>query len=276
MKIQIYSDIHLEHAHKIPNIPPIADYLFLAGDIGSISKSNFKQFFDYCSKHWNKTFYVLGNHEYWSQTKCFNSMRKEYQSFFQNYSNVILLDDQSYDLVVPGETTIIKIYGTTLWSWIGVDKLKEGLSDFTQIKMRSNVFDTICPIDLGTYNKLNSNSIDKLNHWINSLNKPSTTDNIIVLIMTHFPPLRKNTFQPNFTSNPQYANEPLEIQQYFANDLDKVLNKATELIVDYWISGHTHWSYNFTFGNTKYIANQMGYKSEIGTTQFNPDGIYNI
>ena len=47
MKFQLFSDIHLELCKNVPYIKPLADYLFLAGDIGNISKPNLKLFIDY-------------------------------------------------------------------------------------------------------------------------------------------------------------------------------------------------------------------------------------
>ena len=70
--IQILSDIHLEFYKTYPEFKPHAKYLFLAGDIWTIdSKWDFKvkKFLEYCSKNWEKTFYILGNHEFYQPTK---------------------------------------------------------------------------------------------------------------------------------------------------------------------------------------------------------------
>jgi predicted phosphodiesterase len=70
--IQVLSDIHLEFYKKFPKFKPLAKYLFLAGDIGTI-ESKYDQkiinFLSYCSENWEKTFYVLGNHEFYQTNK---------------------------------------------------------------------------------------------------------------------------------------------------------------------------------------------------------------
>ena len=47
-----------------------------------------------------------------------------------------------------------------------------------------------------------------------------------------------------------------------------------------WISGHTHWSYDFIDPNTeiRYISNQAGYKEEfiIGQTGFDDLKVFEI
>lgn len=64
IQIQIYSDIHIELWNKMPELPVKAKYLFLAGDVCTITHPLFYPFLDYCSLHWKKVFYVPGNHEY--------------------------------------------------------------------------------------------------------------------------------------------------------------------------------------------------------------------
>lgn len=96
LKIQIYSDIHIELYNSYPKIEPLCDYLFLAGDINIKTKKTFIEFFDYCSKNWKKTFYILGNHEYWIKSKHFKKIEYEYEEFFKNnYTNVYLLNNSS-------------------------------------------------------------------------------------------------------------------------------------------------------------------------------------
>ena len=57
--LQIFSDIHIELWNKMPEIPVMAKYLFLAGDIIQLNHPLFYKFFDYCSANWEKVFYIL-------------------------------------------------------------------------------------------------------------------------------------------------------------------------------------------------------------------------
>ena len=51
----------MEFRKKYPHIKPLCKYLILAGDIGSIDDKQLFPFLDYCSKNWEKIFYILGN-----------------------------------------------------------------------------------------------------------------------------------------------------------------------------------------------------------------------
>ena len=57
---------------------------------------------------------------------------------------------------------------------------------------------------------------------------------------------------------------------------DETLNKLKLNNVIGWVSGHTHWSYDFEKNGVRLISNQLGYKSEVGVTGINEDGLYEI
>jgi predicted phosphohydrolase len=275
-RFQIFYDIHLEFFNSFPKIPPLTNYLFLAGDIGKLSGSNFKPFFDYCSDNWKKTFYVLGNHEYYSSNKTYDKLNEEYKEFFKNYSNVFLLDDSYYDLEDGSDS--YRIYGSTLWSSINSN---QSLNDFNMIKMKNDKNWTV-PIDLEYFNSLYNNSAKKLFDQIKTTNWEGNSEPKNLIIMTHFPPIRKTDDQPNLTSHPMYQNQDESIKKYFANDFTNGYLKVWDLTekdlysnVKLWISGHTHYSYDFNY-RTRFIGNQLGYKSEFEHTGINLEGTYEI
>ena len=97
--IQVYSDIHIELWNKIPEIPVKAKYLFLAGDICNLNHSLFFPFLDYCSKNWEKTFYIPGNHEYHIKKKNYNELQFEYlYKIKSRYKNIFYLDNDFISL----------------------------------------------------------------------------------------------------------------------------------------------------------------------------------
>lgn len=274
-KFQVFSDIHLEFYKEFPKIVPLTDYLFLAGDIGKISHPTFKPFFDYCSEKWKKTFYVLGNHEYYSSDKTHQKLNKLYKEFFSSYSNIHLLDDSYYDL--EDENNSYRIYGSTLWSEINST---EGLNDFNMIKMKNEKNWTVS-IDLQYYNELYMSSATKLFDMIKTHNYDDIAPQELIII-THFPPIRKTNKQPNLTSHPMYQNQIDAIKKYFSNDFtEEYLKKwnLTELElyskIKAWISGHTHYSYDFNY-RTRFLSNQLGYHSEIKHTGINFDGNFEL
>ena len=87
--------------------------------------------------------------------------------------------------------------------------------------------------------------------------------------MTHFPPTRSGT------SHPKYLAEKRTANSYFAWPNESI-DKLNLRNVVTWISGHTHWSYDFEKNGIRLISNQLGYKSELGDTGINQDGLYEI
>lgn len=247
MRFQLISDLHLEFysydyvvKHIIPRFLPKTDYLFLCGDIGKLNTPSYKPFFDYCSYNWKQTIYVLGNHEFYNNSHTHHLLLTSYNNLFKEYSNVHLLNDNYIYL------EDYKIYGTTLWS-----KIREtrGLNDFHSIKMKNSKNYTV-PIDLEYFNNLHSNSYSSL---IEHLENSKDSKNII---LSHFPPLMKNT------SHPKYSTQDLSRKEYFANNFDFNLDIFKN--IDCWISGHTHYTYDFNLENTstRFISNQLGYLKE--------------
>ena len=69
-----------------------------------------------------------------------------------------------------------------------------------------------------------------------------------IIILTHFPPTQEGTIDPSKI-----------LHESFGNLLDKV-NLSN---VSVWISGHTHWSYDFIIDDIRFISNQCGYPFEF-------------
>ena len=65
------------------------------------------------------------------------------------------------------------------------------------------------------------------------------------------------------------------VNSYFAWPDNTLLKLNVDHILT-WISGHTHWTYDFTQNNVRLIGNQIGYKSEVGKTGLIEDGVFKI
>ncbi len=267
MKIQIYSDIHLELLNGTPLLKPLAPYLFLAGDIGKLSdKNKYELFFNYCSKNFKQVYYVLGNHEFYHSSKTYIQLLTEYKDFFANYDNIYLLDDD-YVHFIDSDNNKYTVYGSTLWSCIS-GKIDE-LNDFNMIKMKNGNNYTV-PINQIYFNRLFVTASTKLVDFLQTFD----SENSKLIVLTHFPPVRKTTDQPNHTSNPKYDNQDISLKQYFANNIFSFINLSLINKINYWISGHTHYSYDFVHHNTRYISNQIGYDNEQDESQHKPDGLF--
>jgi predicted phosphohydrolase len=262
--VQIYSDIHIDMWNDLPNIPVKSNYLFLAGDICGINHPLFNDFFDFCSKNWEKVFYTPGNHEYYSKNKNYNELLFDYKyRLTTRYKNVFYLDNDYVSL-----DDEINVYGSTFWTnppFLSTNEAKIYINDYNCISYFKQGVDKVVDLDITYVKQLSNDSFTSLQKYLNETDKKT-------IIMTHFPPLRSGTSAPIYLAQKKLAN------LYFSWP-DITLNAFNLNNVPLWISGHTHWSYDFEktmLGNTRFIGNQLGYKSEIGVTGLNEDGLYII
>jgi predicted phosphodiesterase len=246
--IQVFSDLHLENKTKIPELIPKASYLFLAGDITRINHPSFYEFFLYCNNNWEKTFYVFGNHEFWIINSHIQKIKQQTVDFFKKneLTNIFVLDN---DFVSLNDDIIV--FGSTFWTkspFITSYEAQMYIKDYHMIKIKKpNQMRAIeiIPEDINEYN---FNDSMKIYDFL------SSTKDKKIIIMTHFPPQRKGTF------NPKFLHENSIIKNYYSHPdgtLSKFDNNSNILC---WISGHTHYSYNFTSNEgIQLISNQIGY-----------------
>ena len=114
MKIQYCSDLHLEFLDNrkwvLENpIMPKGDILILAGDIVLFKAIHQHQkFFDYLSEHFEQTFWIPGNHEYYNV-----DISKRSSSFEEKIrDNLTLLNNTVKNI------NEARIVFSTLWSHI--------------------------------------------------------------------------------------------------------------------------------------------------------------
>jgi len=239
MKIQLFSDIHLEMKTSFPIIPKLCNTIVLAGDIGKVTMDNYKNFVQYCSETWTTVIYVFGNHEYYSN-RSMETTTNKYIEFFNTFPNVHLLDNSYIEI----DNYIF--YGFTGWTkpiFNSTNVAKESLNDFNYIRMHSEKY---CITD---QQQLYENQSLLFKNFIESLD---TTDKQVIVI-THFCPIVEG-LNPNRTH--------FHLDKYYCwdniiNDLNINTNKITT-----WCSGHTHWSYKINVNDIDYYANQVGYHDE--------------
>jgi predicted phosphohydrolase len=254
--------MHIELWNKMPQLPVTAKYLFLAGDICSLSNELFYKFFDYCSSNWEKTFYIPGNHEFYSKKRNYNELDFEYKlKLSEKYKNVFYLND---DFVQLNEN--VNVYGSIFWTKSPFKTTREArlyINDYNWISYYNKPRSRVVNLDILYVNELSKISHNKLQKYLND-NKEKLT-----IIMTHFPPLRTGAVNPKYlTTN--------TLQDLYFTWPDKTVEDFNLTNVPLWLSGHTHWSYNFNINGCQFISNQVGYSNEIFKTGLNEDGTYEI
>lgn len=259
--IQIFSDMHIELWNKLPEIQVRSKYLILAGDIGQLNHPLFYPFLDYCSSRWEKTFYIPGNHEYYSLKKNMNELEFEYKyRIGERYKNIFYLNNSVAELDED-----INIYGSTFWT---IPPFKSGyeaqmyVNDYNYIKYFKQNIGYVVDLDMDYVREMAYESFKLLQDYLTDENKKT-------IIVTHFPPVKTGT------SDPKYLSEGRIINSYFSWP-DNTLQRLNLNNIIAWVSGHTHWSYDLQQNGIRLISNQLGYKSEVGKTGLNEDGLYEI
>jgi hypothetical protein len=262
ISIQVYSDLHIELWNKIPEIPARAKYLFLAGDVCNINHPLFFPFLDYCSKNWTKIFYTPGNHEYYIQKRNYNELLFEYTyRIGEKYKNIFCLNNNFVSL----DEENINIYGATFWTFppfTSTYEAKMSINDYNYMSYFKKGPDHVVDLDINYVKYLSNEAFTSLQKYLNETDKKT-------IVMTHFPPNRTGT------SHPRYLAEKRTANLYFAWPDGTLQNFKLDNILT-WISGHTHWSYDFIQDDVRLIGNQLGYKSEVGKTGLNENGVYEI
>lgn len=239
-RIAFISDIHVDFGEldlsKIDSNQ--FDILVIAGDIGLQSSviSTIKKF----QVFEKPIVFVLGNHDYVGDIEFnkFNDLVK-YES--ARLKDVYFLNNDS--VVING----INFIGATLWTdfklnnnqEISMYQAKRVMLEYR--KTYSNqpyiYFDgrPFLPTDV-----LNLNEYTK--YFFDILDKDKST-----VVVTHHAPSEKSI-------EPCYKGD--ELNPAFACNMESfILNNNISL----WIHGHTHYDVDYMIGNTRVVANQLGY-----------------
>ena len=235
MKIQYCSDLHLEFKEnkrylKEEPLIPAAEVLVLAGDIVPFGRmKDHKHFFNFVSDHFETTYWLPGNHEYYHADAALRSgvVNEKIRS------NVFLVNNH----VVDHENT--RLIFSTLWSHISPAhewEIERSVSDFAVIRYKEYKFSAV------PYNELHRQA---LNFITTELEKDYAGKTIVV---THHMPTMLN-YPAHYKSSP--------INEAFAVELFDLIEKSE---IDCWIYGHHHTNTpEFTIGKTRMLTNQLGY-----------------
>lgn len=235
MIVQYASDLHLEFPENknfiLRNpIKPIGDTLILAGDIVPFAAMDkHMDFFAYLSDHFENTYWIPGNHEYYRYDladKC-GSFHQKIRDNVHLLNNTVVKNDD-VDFIFSSLWT--KISTSNRW------EIERSMNDFHVIKYKNS------RLNAEQYNQLHNESLSFLNQALRK------KDNSKSVIATHH--------VPTFLNYPEkYKGDVLN--QAFAVELFDLIEETEPAC---WIYGHTHHNTpHFNIGKTQLLTNQLGY-----------------
>jgi len=235
MIVQYASDLHLEFPEnkdflKMNPLNPKGDILLLAGDIVPFAvMDKHADFFSYVSDHFQTTYWIPGNHEYYR----FDAATKSGVLNEKIRDNVFLVNN----IAIQHES--IRFLFSTLWSKISPAhewQIERSMSDFHVIKYNGYRFSSV------QFNQFHKDSLAFLNQELSRTGEDKT------VVVTHH--------VPTFMNYPiKYKGDILN--EAFAVELFDLIEAMKP---DYWIYGHIHGNIPpFEIGQTKLLTNQLGY-----------------
>ena len=242
VKLQIVSDIHLEHIKHVvveKIIVPSAPVLIMAGDISTYDCKSLPKFIEWISANFEAIIWVFGNHEYYNTKQIpMASIKEIFQKMTAEYPNIHILDNETCYI----DTHNILIIGSTLWSHIpqsNVKQVAKYMNDYRYIKESDSMFSPDASSALFEQN------VDFIQKTINeNLDKK-------IVVVTHHAPVTENTSDKMYegsTTNCAFSSD------VFLDNIDQV---------KLWCYGHTHHNSDFvTKYNYKLVANQYGYNGQ--------------
>lgn len=230
MKIQIYSDLHLEFCEFSPQKTD-ADLVILAGDIGTKVKG----------VTWaNDTFrcpviYICGNHEFYGGhiDRTLRKMRDAAAPHVHILENDVFVWQQ------------IRFLGTTAWTdftssgdVVAATRMAwEWMNDFRVIRADAS-YRRLRPDDVVRRNRV-------AREWLTQeLSKPFEGKTVVI---THHAPT------PYVVGDKQDGH----LSAAYANSWPELIEKA-----DLWIFGHTHRGVDIELAGCRVISNSRGYPGE--------------
>jgi predicted phosphodiesterase len=236
VKLQVVSDLHLDFSYmEIENVG--SDALVVAGDLCELRSNHTERFFKHCSGEFEKTFFVMGNHEYYGGR--LDLVKQKIHDVVSKYPNITVLDDSCV------EYKGITFVGGTLWTDcnkfdpLTLHALKSMMWDFTGIKMENGL--PLKPADTVDFHK---KTVEYIKHVLQKV------DNAVVV--THHSPSLKSIHE-------RYIHQNI-MNGGFHSDLSELILSHPQIKM--WIHGHTHFPFDYTIGETRIVCNPRGYVRE--------------
>lgn len=224
MRLQVVSDLHLERPDGSLDveIPALAPYLALLGDIGDPFSTAYATFVRNQAARFKRVFVVLGNHEWYH---CRESALEQARALAGKHPNVHVLEKDCVE--VDG----LRVLGTTLWSDMDYQTACF-MSDFRCI-----------------YGWTHAKSLEEHRSCVRWLEKELACGRPSV-VLTHHAPLQ------GCTSRPEHRGGVFE--SGFTTDLTHLVRAPVKA----WFHGHTHWSHETMKKGVLVASNAAGLAGE--------------
>lgn len=242
---QLVSDLHMEQGGAFAEYRSRAldnhkcEYLLLAGDIGSVGRSDHHSPFSkwllrQCRKH-KLVFWVAGNHEFRGSSVEYGlRIMREIAADPNMMGRLIVLEKDRFDLLKFGVN--ISILGCTLWTRIRWD---QNAGDGSTIMGNSKV----------QHNQRFEESFTWLKREVQAIRKEDPKRRILVI--THHAPALINSSRPEFEEGEDTS------WSGFKNDILGGEGVPGLQAGDVWAFGHTHWGCDFYQDDVRCIQNAM-------------------
>ncbi|KAI9813203.1 MAG: hypothetical protein M1832_006375 [Thelocarpon impressellum] len=239
------SDLHLElgqQYHKF-DIPPRAPYLILAGDIGRLADyTPLRDFLFARCEQFTHVFLVLGNHEFFGVSRPEGlRLAEKLENEPRLKQKLSILNRRRVDLQGDAPVTIL---GCTLQSHVPLEAqavVEQKVNDFRRI------------VDWKVADHVAEHKMDSgwLRDEITAIRNGEHGSKRRIVVVTHHAPSTRGTSKPSDEDSP-WASA-------FGTDLLGTDQGSCLDDVQWWISGHTHYSTEFSIGTVKLVSNQRGY-----------------
>ena len=238
MKIQIMSDLHLEHAKMYVKQIRSVDVVVLAGDIAEGDKG-----LKWAREAWPETaiIYVAGNHEYYSSERLQNlALMRDTASRL----GIHFLDNEE---LILGD---VRFLGSTLWTdfcvfgaenqYASMDYSRTNIGDFFYIRHNDKKFTPEQALELHMIAR----------NWLTEQLARKVPGQKTVVVTHHAP--HKKSIAECFAKD--------RLTPCFVSSLDHLVEQS-----DLWIHGHTHDNFDYRVGNARVVCNPRGYQSFFGS-----------
>ena len=230
MRFQIASDLHLEHRTKTNSLFDLidrtnADALVLCGDICPYGSRLLSVIEEACHSY-PYVIFVLGNHEFVggiTHHEVINRIR----CFEEHMSEHGFLFLENQMKTING----INIFGGTMYSNINPESM---------VAVAENIH------DFKDENWTVDQHVNAFEEWKRAFLEQKEKIDVCI---THF--------IPSYQSSKKYVGDPSE--SYFTTEMG---NEIAYGDISLWIHGHGHDSQDYYIGNTRVVANPLGYPFE--------------